>query len=259
MHHDEGVPAVGFSIQKVLKNGELLATRARRAHREATRGCTVILASANRAQIAGTLEHHIFVEIVGAVDGPVDAKPENTERGRLRSLPDQRPKREQIAVRDQLAGLALLDHINIDRHLIEPAHREELQLEVYFFAVPDGFLVAKANIAILIVAEFVERLRQIDHRLDEVGLRRAAIAASNTLPMKNLAGELERLRQRAGFSLPAAPRRRHPKSSTSMSAHKMPLLPLIRSCFVNEYRPPVDLRGCHVQLPAARPATAKNR
>jgi len=100
----------------------------------------------------------------------MNAKAGKSERRGFGTGAHERAQREQAAVGAELVHLPqrLIDDPDVDRHVVQPAHREQLNLEIGFVALPDRLIGPVADIAILIVAELVERFGQLDRRFAEL-------------------------------------------------------------------------------------------
>ena len=163
-------PGFGVSIQNERKMGNSSPLGLRGVDGETARGEAVALAAADGAEVARALKHHVLVEIVRAVDGPVDAEAGEAVRRSGIHLADERPESKEALVGHETLGGAVLDEPDLDGRVEKPAHGQQLDLEVEILAAPDRLIGAEANVAELIVGELAERLRQRRRRLGE-GLR----------------------------------------------------------------------------------------
>ena len=120
------------------------------------------------AEVAGTLEYDVFVEVVRLVDRPVDAKTRQpVGRSRI-DVADERAERKEVLVGDNAACGAGIDDPDLDGGVEQPSHRQKLHFEVGLLAAPDRLVGAETDVAELIVGELPERRR---HRIGGLGER----------------------------------------------------------------------------------------
>ncbi len=143
---------------EALEHREFLAGRVRGFDREAARRQAIDLVAADRAKIAGAEESTDLVEIIGAIDRRVDAKPGKAE------IVDfgfgHMIKVEQVGDVFDRHGAAA-DHLrDVDAAGVEEAAMEELRLELGALAAPECLGRVESDRAVLVIFQVLELVRE---------------------------------------------------------------------------------------------------
>ena len=145
-----------------LEARELLAGRA--AHGvdgQAARRQAVLLAAAQRAEVAGAQEDDQLVLVGRVVQRVVHAKAGVAEaRPNSLRLKRWRPKSQARRVVSQHTRAALVHFVNLHRQHVAAAEVEELQLEGQALLAPDGLFGPVADVAQAVVVQRLQLGRQ---------------------------------------------------------------------------------------------------
>ena len=200
---------------------ELLALRLGGVDGKPARRKPVELVSGDGAEIACPLEHAELVPHIGAVDRLAQAEAGKCQVGIVLGPLDRGTEGEQVGPVVDLALRVRLDHVDLDRLLVEEARVQNVETEWRLAFAPEGFCRVEADVAILVVGE----VRQFGGKFDpcvHIGLgRQGAGAADDEILGKRGRGTVQRriVRQRGAGS--ARQRRKRKEGGARKGAHNV--------------------------------------
>ena len=163
---DDGplVVGLGHLDPEFAEMRKLLRLAALHVDREAPRREAVFLIRTQEAEIARAEEGDELVQHLRIVQGIMEAKACKAEIDRQRPLDLVAAVIEQLPLIGHRGRNPVADDVHRHRALVEEAEMEELQPERTAAAAEQGLVGAKADVAVIVEAEPVQRLGQLRDR-----------------------------------------------------------------------------------------------
>ena len=214
--HDQVVrPGRGALQPEAAERREFLVLGQAGVDRDPARRDAVALIAADRPEVAGAEKHRQLVEDVRPIERGMQAKAGETEiLGQVESEAIGAEVEQRGRVQ-HLARHAVRDLIDVHRGREVSPQVKELGLGVEVAPVPQRHVAAKANLAVLVVVERGERLRQrLVERPERLGRQGAGLVAHRRERERYGLAEAKRRRLLCGHERSAAhlPRRREKRS-----------------------------------------------